>query len=225
MSSHGVERKPAQTAEGKGGGGRAWDGDSPQAVAARQLLLEAAARCIARDGIAATTVGAIAGEAGVSRQTVYRYFSGRDELAKRAIFATAEALQEKIANQVALLSDPADVIVEGVVLGLAGVRSDGVLRAIWDTDSPDGTVAEIFTHPRGIAWVRQANARAIELAGWDEDFANSAMEFVLRVALSLLISAQPERSADQLRAFLYRHLVPGLGLGGLDEITTRGATA
>ncbi len=202
----------------------AWGGNSPQAEAARARLLEATCRCIEREGLGGASIAAIAAEAGVSRQTVYRYFSGRDELAKRAIFATAEALQEKIANQVALLSDPADVIVEGVVLGLAGVRSDGVLRAIWDTDSPDGTVAEIFTHPRGIAWVRQANARAIELAGWDEDFANSAMEFVLRVALSLLISAQPERSADQLRAFLYRHLVPGLGLGVLDKIPMRGAT-
>lgn len=44
------------------------------------------------------------------------------------------------------------------------------------------------------------------------------------VGLSLLISGPPERSADQLRAFLYRHLVPGLGLGILDEIPTRGAT-
>ena len=203
----------------------AWGGNSPQAEAARARLLEATCRCIEREGLGGASIAAIAAEAGVSRQTVYRYFSGRDELAKRAIFATAGELQEKIANQVALLADPADVIVEGLVLGLAEIRSHGVLRAIWDADSPDATVAEIFTHPTGIAWVRHAHARAIELAGWDEDFANSAMEFVLRVGLSLLISAPPERSADQLRAFLYRHLVPGLGLGRLEEIPTRGATA
>ena len=202
----------------------AWGGNSPQAEAARARLLEATCRCLEREGFRGASIAAIAAEAGVSRQTVYRYFSGRDELAKRAIFATAEALQQKISNQVALLADPADVIVEGLVLGLAEIRSHGVLRAIWDTASPDGTVAEIFTHPTGIAWACRANSRAIELAGWDEDFANTAMEFVLRVGLALLISPPPERSDDQLRAFLYRHLVPGLGLGVLDEIPTRGTT-
>jgi AcrR family transcriptional regulator len=200
----------------------AWGGDSPQAEAARSRLLEATCRCLERDGFGGASISAIAAEAGVSRQTVYRYFPGREELAIRAVFATAASLQEKIASQVALLSDPADVIVEALVMGLAGIRSNGVLRAIWDRDAPSGTVAEIFTRPAGIAWARQANARAIELAGWDDDFADSAMEFVLRIGLSLLISASPERSDEELRAFLYRHLTPGLGLGESEEMSTTG---
>ena len=166
----------------------AWDGNPPQGAAARARLLEATCRCIDRDGLASTSIAAVAAEAGVSRQTVYRYFSGRDELAKRAIFGRAEALREKITSQVALLADPADVIVEALVLGLAEIRSDRVLRAIWDSASPDGLVAEIFTHPVGIAWMGQAMARAIELAGWNQSAADSAMEFVLRVGLSLLIT-------------------------------------
>jgi AcrR family transcriptional regulator len=200
----------------------AWGGNSPQAEAARARLLDATCRCIERGGFAGASISAIAAEAGVSRQTVYRYFPGRDELARRAVFATAASLHEKIASHVALLSDPADVIVEALVLGLAEIRSNGVLGAIWDRASPSGTVAEIFTHPTGIAWARQANARAIELAGWDDDFAATAMEFVLRVGLSLVISALPERSDEELRAFLYRHLIPGLGLGALDEMPPRG---
>jgi len=200
----------------------AWGGNSPQAEAARSRLLEATCRCIERCGFGGASISAIAAEAGVSRQTVYRYFPGRGELARRAVFATAQSLHDKITSHVALLSDPADVIVEALVLGLAEIRSDGVLRAIWDRDSPSGTVAEIFTHPTGIAWARRANARAIELAGWDDDFADTAMEFVLRVGLSVLISAPPERSDEELRAFLYRHLVPGLGLGALDEMPPRG---
>ncbi len=48
-------------------------------------------------------------------------------------------------------------------------------------------------------------------------YANTAVEFILRVGLSLLISTAPERNDEELRAFLYRHLIPGLGLGASDE--------
>ena len=190
----------------------AWDGDPPQAAAARERLLAATSRCIARDGLAGTSIAAVAAEAGVSRQTVYRYFAGRDELAKQTIFSTAEALSEQIASHVAQLTDPADIVVEALVLGLAEVRSDPVLHAIWDSASPDGLVAEIITHPAGIAWARRPLARAVELAGWSDADADTAIEFFLRISLSLMISASPERSDEELRVFLYRHLIPGLGL-------------
>ena len=81
-------------------------------------------------------------------------------------------------------------------------------------------MAEIFTHPNGIAWAREAFGRAVEVAGWDDDYANTAMEFILRVGLSLLVSTAPERNDEELRVFLYRHLIPGLGLGASDEDRT-----
>lgn len=190
----------------------AWNGDPPQVAAARARLLAAAARCIARDGLAGTSMAAVAAEAGVSRQTVYRYFTGRDNLARQTIFSTADTLAEQITSYVAELPDPADVFVEAMVMSLAKARSDPVLHAIWDSASPDGLVAGIFTHPAGIAWMRRALARGVELAGWNDADADTAIEFYLRIGLSLMISGLPERNDDELRAFLYRHLVPGLGL-------------
>ena len=47
----------------------------------RERLLQATYDCVARWGLAKTTVEDAAREAGVSRATVYRYFpGGRDEL-------------------------------------------------------------------------------------------------------------------------------------------------
>ncbi len=47
----------------------------------REALIAAAYACIARQGIAKTSIGDVAGEAGVVRATVYRHFpGGRDEL-------------------------------------------------------------------------------------------------------------------------------------------------
>ena len=195
----------------------AWHGNPPQVDAARTRLLEATSRCIARDVLAAPSVGAVAAEAGVSRQTVYLYFAGRDELALRAIFAASDALRRRIDSQLAPLTEPDDIIVEAMVMGLGEMRSNPVLHAIWDSSALDTLVAEVFTEPGGIAWAREAFGRAVEAAGWDEVYANTALEFILRVGLSLLISTAPERNDEELRAFLYRHLIPGLGLGASGE--------
>ncbi len=44
------------------------------------------------------------------------------------------------------------------------------------------------------------------------------LELVLRIFLSLAVSPSPERGPEELRAFLYRHLVPGLGLCVAEEM-------
>jgi AcrR family transcriptional regulator len=47
----------------------------------REALIAAAYACIARQGLAKTSIGDVAGQAGVVRATVYRHFpGGRDEL-------------------------------------------------------------------------------------------------------------------------------------------------
>ena len=58
----------------------------------------------------------------------------------------------------------------------------------------------------------------VEAAGWNEADADAVLEMILRIFLSLLISPSPERGAEEMRAFLYRHLVPGLGLAVTEEM-------
>lgn len=193
-------------------GRRAWHGNPPQVEAARQRLLRATARCVAREGIAETSVAAIAAEAGVSRQTVYRYFRGRDELVLGSIRAASEGLREEIERRISGLRDPAAMIVETLLVGLAGVREDPVLRAIADSSRLDGPVVGRITGPAGLAWVRETLAAAIAAAGWSPAEADEGLEMLLRVFLSLILSPAPERSPDELRAFLHRRLVPSLGL-------------
>jgi AcrR family transcriptional regulator len=194
-----------------------WAGSPPHAEAARQRLLEAVVRCIERDGIAATTVAAIAGEAGVSRQTVYRYFEGRDDLVLRTILASAEEHRAKVDRHIRAFADPADMIVEALVFGLAELGNDPVLRALSDPSQLDASVTTRITGRAGIEWARETLAPAIVMAGWIEADADAAMEMILRMFLSLIISPSPERSPEELRAFLYRRLIPGLGLAAPEE--------
>lgn len=215
MSSKRSSANPAQTGEGSSAR-QSWEGDPPQVAAARQRLLEAAARCIGRDGIAASSMAAIAAEAGVSRQTVYRYFQGRDELVLRAIRAASEGVRTKIAQHIRALADPADMIVETLVLGLSELQNDPVLSAISDLSRLDGSVLARITGRAGIEWTRETLAPAIEAANWSEAEADPRLELILRVFLSLIVSPSPERSPEELRAFLYRHVVPGLALAAAE---------
>lgn len=192
---------------------RAWAGDPPQAAAAQQRLVEATARCIVRDGIAATTVAAVASEAGVSRQTVYRYFKGRDEIVLRTVRTTVDGLRAKIEREIRALADPADMIVEALVVAMGELRSDPVLRTMFDPAELDPAIASRVTRRPGISWARETLAAAVAAAGWSDAEAEAGLELILRMVLSLIISPSPERSPDELRTFLYRHLVPGLGLG------------
>jgi len=203
-------------------GRRAWAGHPPHVDAARQRLLEAVARCIERQGIAGTTVAAIAVEAGVSRQTVYRYFEGRDALVLCAILTAAEAHRAKVRDHIRAFADPADMIVEALVTGLAELRSDPVLRALSDPAQIDAAVVTRITGRVGIDWARETLAPAITAAGWSEADADAALELILRMFLSLIISPAPVRSPDELRTFLYRHLVPGLGLAVREEPSAEG---
>jgi hypothetical protein len=54
------------------------------------------------------------------------------------------------------LTEPDNITVEAMVLGLGEMRSNPVLHAIWDSSSLDALVAEVFTEPGGIAWAREA---------------------------------------------------------------------
>ena len=71
-------------------GGRAYDSSrrQAQARATRAAVLDVARRSFLEDGYAATTVGAIAAEAGVSVETVYKAFGNKAGLLK-AMFDVA----------------------------------------------------------------------------------------------------------------------------------------
>ena len=61
----------------------------PRSEPARRAVLEAALRLVARDGYQAVTIKDIAEEAGVGRQTVYRWWDGKGAILLEAIVELA----------------------------------------------------------------------------------------------------------------------------------------
>src|SRR5690606_12575995 len=104
-----------------------------------------------------------------------------------------------------------DMIVEAVVVAVHEIPNDPVLRAIWNSATVDATVVVAFTEAPALRWARQCLAPAVSAAGWSARDADEALELVLRMVLSLLVTPAPHRAPRDLRAFLRRRLVPGLG--------------
>ena len=190
----------------------AWDGDPPHRTAARERLLEVAAVCVARDGIAGTGIAHVALEAGVSRPTVYRYFKDREDLIRSVLLQAGLGLANDVQEHIRAFADPGEKAVEATLFALQAIEENPVLRQVWRPATFDATVLQGFTQPASIMFARAAFAEIIDVAGWDEEEAAESMEFMLRMSLSLLATPEPRRTEEELRQFLRRRLVPALGL-------------
>ena len=190
----------------------AWDGNPPHRTAARERLLEVAARCIARDGIAGTGIAHVALEAGVSRPTVYRYFKDREELIRSVLLQAGLRLANEVQEHIRAFADPGEKMVEATLFAIRAIRENPVLRQVWQPATFDANVLHGFTQPASITFTRAACSEIIEVTRWDEDQAAEGMEFMLRMILSLLAAPEPHRTEQELREFLRRRLVPALGL-------------
>jgi AcrR family transcriptional regulator len=191
----------------------AWAGDPPTVHdAARERLLDAAARCVARDGMAGANVAAVAAEAGVSRPTVYRYFADRQALVEATMMHAGRDLARRLGEHLHRFRAPAEMAVEAVCFVLHEVPREPVLGAVWSEALLDAGAVAGTTRRPARAWSRQALQDLVRAAGWSAETADEAVEVMLRMLLSLLAAPEPRRSGAALRAFLMRRLVPALGL-------------
>ena len=74
-------------------------------------ICDAARRLFARDGFAATDLGAIAAEVGLARNSLYRYFGNKDELLLACIREDMEPHLAELAALTSAFPEPADRIV------------------------------------------------------------------------------------------------------------------
>ena len=213
MSARRLHRQPLRPRRARRPASRAWAGDPPTLHdAARERLLEAAARCVARDGMTGANVAAVAAEAGVSRPTVYRYFADRQALVDATLMHAGRDLAERLGAHLRRFDTPAEMAVEAMCFVREEIPREPVLGAMWNATLLEASAVAGFTRRAAITWSRDALRDLVRAAGWSGDAADEAIELMLRLLLSLLAAPEPRRGGAALRAFLARRLVPALGL-------------
>lgn len=176
----------------------------------RERLLQATYDCVARWGLAKTTVEDAARAAGVSRATVYRYFpGGRDELIGAVVGWEFARFFLRLYDEVHESETLEEVMERGLVFAHNAILDHEVLQRILQTEPeilvPRLTVEANETHTLIAAFlvpylVRHGMAEGAELS--------AAADFLARMVLSYIGSPgrwdlnDPEQVARLVRAEL-----------------------
>ena len=158
----------------------------PAPPPSRERLLEAAYACVARYGLAKTTMDDVAREARLSRATVYRYFpNGKEQLVGEVVAWEAHRFLERLIRAVAHHVELPELLEEALVFAHRAVEEHAVLQKILETE-PERLLPLLTTESgRLIAVVRQFLVLAMQRTqlrpGVD---AAAAADYLARMVLS-----------------------------------------
>jgi len=169
--------------------------------AACDRILDAAGGLFADRGVTAVGMNDIARAAGCSRATLYRYFENRTALHTAYVHREAGALNHRLADLIAPVSDPRDRLITALTQALALVRENPALSA-WFAQTPIGAEAAEDSD------VVQAMTAGflLSLDGDDGAAAARRARWLIRVLTSFL--TVPGHDADDERALLEEFVVP-----------------
>lgn len=193
---------------------RGWSGNPPtDAGDARERLMDAALDCLQRYGLEKTALSDIAAAAGITKPTIYTYFSSRDELLQSALHRAGLALGERLIEHARRFEAPADQVVEAVLFALREIPNEPGL-AVSSRSQVEGFGARAVLRPASLEIARHVlGAVFAEHPELLEDV-DEVAEVLIRWLLSLLSVAGPEpRDEAELRSLLHRRMIPGLDLG------------
>jgi len=183
-------------------------------VDAGERIVDATLRCIARWGLAKTTLDDVAREAGCGRATIYRTFAGgKTELLIAVLRREVARAEAAITEAVSGASDLESLLVAGVLTASRMLAFDDALRFLLDHE-PDA-VLPLMSFERLDALLQHAAAfTAPFLAPYVGDQeAQHAAELVVRVVVSYALNPSDhidptvERDARRL---VSTYLLPAL---------------
>lgn len=175
----------------------------------RDRILEAAFSAVATHGLSRLTVDDVARLAGLSRQTVYRYFDSKDALIQALVYREEETFIEGVRAAHARHDRLEDAMREAILFCLTAAREHPLLDRLLASEA-DALLPFLTTHGTGLL----ARARAVieELAaGWGlrSELVHRSADVSVRAMVSYLLTPSEDDPGDIARE-LARILVSAL---------------
>jgi AcrR family transcriptional regulator len=189
----------------------------PEADPTLEAILDAAVVEFERHGFRRVALDDVARRARVSRTTIYRRFSNKDELVAAVIERENVRLFADIAIELKNAAPQSNYYVEAFTLSIMKFRRHRVLDRMI-TDEPGLVIELAATHHRAAIERMTQALRVIFPTGLGERIGEQAVtelaDTILRYAAMVLLlpSAQPLETADDIRAFATQHFLPSLPL-------------
>lgn len=191
-------------------GRKGWGGAPPaDDEEARKRIVDAAIHSMERRGPKGTSLSIIAGDLGITRPTVYRYFATIDELVTAAGDVALGGWTARIADLTSGIDDPVDLLVEAVAYLVERLPQEPLLTSLLETDrtrllSRQMVMGESIARSRILLQHTGIDWDALGYRGSDFD---DLVEYLLRIIQSMvLVPPRPPRTASELRAML-RHWI------------------
>ncbi|MBW0018269.1 MAG: TetR/AcrR family transcriptional regulator [Mycobacterium sp.] len=189
-----------------------WGGAAPASdEEAVERILDAASKAIDERG-GDIRIADVARALGVSRQTVYNYFSGTPALLEAAATRSGMRFLQRLAGHLAGVTDPVDALVESLAYTLEWLPGDNHVQLMLIHNFAKASTG--VTSEMGIRFGHGL------LAGLDVDWAEFGLddadldelsEYTLRILQSFMIDpGRPPRTGEVLRAYLRRWVAPVL---------------
>jgi AcrR family transcriptional regulator len=190
-----------------------WSGNTPATdEEAIDRILDVTDEIIVERG-SSVRIADVARTLGVTRQTVYRYFPGNEELLLASAMRSADGFLDQLAEHISGLTEPAAALVEGVAFAVETLGDHAQFANLLRNGSKSGSsvsltsdTARAFSrsmlHRLDVDWNSQ---------GYDEEALDELAELGLRTFHSMLVDpGQPPRDGIALRRFLARWLGPAI---------------
>ncbi len=198
----------------------AWERADAEGDTPTERIVAATLRCIARWGLAKTTVDDVAREAGVGRATLYRQFpGGRDALVDAVVAAETRRFFARLGARLDEARSLEDLVVAAVVEAGTALGDHAALRFLLahepETILPHLAFQEMDVVLRSVAaWA--GPYLAAWLPGGPEpagEHAARGAEWVARIVVSYLMAPSPDvdlRDVGSVRRLVRTYILPGL---------------
>ncbi len=184
-------------------------------------IVAAALVCVGRWGVTKTTLEDVAREAGCSRATIYRVFSGgKAAVLQAALRSETRRLRAELAASAGAADTLEDALVAGTVTVTRFLEGSEALNYLL-AHEPDVVLPHVAFGR--LDWVFALAARYAEpylTPFLPLEEVGAAAEWITRVVLSFALNPSPAihlADEDRARAFARTYLVPALGVPSLGD--------
>ncbi|HWD54508.1 MAG TPA: TetR/AcrR family transcriptional regulator [Acidimicrobiales bacterium] len=191
-------------------------------------VLDAAASCYLRFGVAKTTATDIAQAVGISRATLYRRFGSHEAIFLAVLTRESEAMAVDADAHLARIDDPRERILEGMLYSISEIGRRPVHAAVFGGDSVAWAATQAI-HVEALRRIGEAGVRPLlESSLADGSISEQEMmdlvDWIMRILISFAaVPGNGGRAPEDIRRQLEAWFVPAFEarLGGTDRGVVR----